>query len=78
MKQSMINKRQYIILSFYLTRVLFLGIGFSVMVGIGKNSLLIASVLGMLLGYFLLYLFYKKNILCYNGSTLINHTLTLS
>lgn len=60
MKQSMINKRQYFILSFYLTRVLFLGIGFSVLVGISKNSLIISSFLGMLLGYFLLYLFYKK------------------
>lgn len=60
MKQSTINKRQYIILSFYLTRVLFLGIGFSVMVGIGRNTLLIASFLGMMLGYFILYLFSKK------------------
>lgn len=74
MKQSMINKRQYIILSFYLTRVLFLGIGFSVMVGIGKNSLLIASVLGMLLGYFLLYLFYKKDKLSKLSNILISIT----
>lgn len=56
----MINKRQYIILSFFLTRVLFVGGGFSLLVGISKNNMLICSFLGMLLGYFLLYLFYKK------------------
>lgn len=79
MKQSMINKRQYIILSFYLTRVLFLGIGFSVLVGIGKNSLLIASILGMLLGYFLLYLFYRKGGLSRLSNVLISiTTLTAS
>ncbi|MDE5888866.1 MAG: GerAB/ArcD/ProY family transporter, partial [Bacilli bacterium] len=79
MKQSMINKRQYIILSFYLTRVLFLGIGFSILVGIGKNSLLIASILGMLLGYFLLYLFYKKGGLSKISNVLISiTTLTAS
>lgn len=60
MEQYMINKRQYIMLSFFLTRMLFLGGGFSLLVGISKNSLLISSILGMLLGYFLLYLFYKK------------------
>lgn len=74
MKQSMINKKQYIILSFYLTRVLFLGIGFSVLVGIGKNSLLIASILGMLLGYFLLYLFYRKGGLSKISNVLISIT----
>ncbi len=56
----MINKRQYIILSFFLTRVLFVGGGFSLIIGISKNNILICSFLGMLLGYFLLYLFYKK------------------
>lgn len=56
----MINKRQYIILSFFLTRTMFLGGGFSLLVEVGKNNLLITSFLGMLLGYFLLYLFYKK------------------
>ncbi len=60
MKQYMINKRQYFILSFFLTRYLFLGVGFSVLVGLSKNSLLLASFLGMLLGYFLLYHIYKK------------------
>lgn len=57
----MINKRQYNILSFYLTRTLFLGGGFSLLLKLTRNDFLIASVLGMLLGYFLLYLFFKKN-----------------
>lgn len=56
----MINKRQYIIISFFLTRVLFVGGGFSLIIGISRNNVLITSILGMLLGYFLLYLFYKK------------------
>lgn len=56
----MITKRQYNILSFYLTRTLFLGGGFTLLIKLGKNDLLIASILGMLLGYFLLYLFFKK------------------
>lgn len=74
MKQSIINKKQYIILSFYLTRVLFLGIGFSVLVGIGKNSLLIASIMGTLFGYFLLYLFYLKGGLNKLSTVLISIT----
>ncbi len=57
----MINKKQYIILSFFLTRVLFVGGGFSILIGVSKNNVLICSFLGMLLGYFLLYLFYKKD-----------------
>ena len=56
----MINKKQYIILSFLLTRVLFLGGGISLLIGISNNTLMLNSFLGMLLGYFLLYLFYKK------------------
>ena len=34
----MINKRQYIILSFFLTRVLFIGGGFSLLIDISKNN----------------------------------------
>ncbi len=56
----MINKKQYISLSFFLTRIVFLGGGFSLLIGTSKNNLLITSFLGMLLGYFLLYLFYRK------------------
>lgn len=56
----MINKRQYNILSFYLTRTLFLGGGFTLLIKLGKNDLLISSILGILFGYFLLYLFFKK------------------
>lgn len=56
----MINKRQYNILSFYLTRSLFLGGGFTLLIKLGKNDFLISSIIGMLLGYFLLFLFFKK------------------
>ncbi len=56
----MINKRQYILLSFFLTKALFVGGGFSLIIGISKNNLLITAFLGMLLGYFLLYLFFRK------------------
>lgn len=57
----MIKEKQYTFLSFYLTRSLFFGGAISLLVKIGKNNLLITSILGMLLGYFLLYLFYKKD-----------------
>lgn len=61
----MINLRQYRILSFFLTRSLFLGGCFSLLVNLTKNSMIISGILGMLLGYFLLYLFYKcKGKLC--------------
>lgn len=56
----MITKRQYRILSFYLTRALFLGGGLSLLVGLSRNDLLLTGILGMLLGYFLLFLFFKK------------------
>ena len=55
----MINRRQYIILSFFLTRALFLGGCFSLLVKLTKNSMLIAGGIGLLVGYFLLYLLYK-------------------
>lgn len=60
----MITKRQYNILSFYLTRTLFLGGGFTLLIKLSKNDFLITSVLGMLLGYFLLYCFFKKGNIC--------------
>ena len=56
----MINKRQYNILSFYLTRSLFLGTGLSLLVGLSNNDILLTGFVGLLLGYFLLYLFFKK------------------
>lgn len=56
----MINKRQYNILSFYLTRTLFLGGGFTLLIKLSKNDFFISSILGMLLGYFLLYLLFRK------------------
>lgn len=56
----MITKRQYNILMFFLTRALFLGGGLSLLVGISKNDLVFSGILGMLLGYFILYLLFKK------------------
>jgi hypothetical protein len=56
----MINKRQYNILSFYLTRTLFLGGGFTLLIKLGMNDLLISAILGMLFGYFILFMFFKK------------------
>lgn len=60
----MITKRQYNILSFYLTRTLFLGGGFTLLIKLSLNDFLITSILGMLFGYFLLYLFFKKRNIC--------------
>ena len=64
----MISKRQYNILSFYLTRTLFLGGGFSLLINLSKNDFLITGFLGMVFGYFLLFLLFKKgnisNIIC--------------
>ena len=64
----MISKRQYNILSFYLTRTLFLGGGFSLLINLSKNDFLITSFLGMVFGYFLLFLLFKKgnisNVIC--------------
>lgn len=56
----MINKKQYISLSFFLTRIIFLGGGFSLLIATSKNNVLLTAFLGMLLGLFLLYLFYRK------------------
>lgn len=56
----MLTKRQYNILSFYLTRALFLGGGLSLLVGLSKNDILFSGICGMLLGYILLYLLFKK------------------
>ncbi len=83
----MITKRQYSILSFYMTRALFLGGGLSLLVGLSKNDLLFSGLMGLLLGYFILFLLFKYNninkyvliisatlVLCIN--TLANSVLT--
>ena len=67
----MITRRQYNILSFYLTRTLFLGGGFALLIKLSLNDFLITSILGMLLGYFLLYLFFKKGNVCKCVSSII-------
>lgn len=56
----MINRRQYIILSFFMTRCVFIGGGFSLLVRYSKNNVLITGILGMLLGLVLLYFFSKR------------------
>ncbi len=83
----MINKKQYIFLSLYLTRSLFFGGALAVLLGISKNCLLISGILGTILGCVILYLFYKKNginkylrmaiaIICLFIMVLSNTTLT--
>lgn len=67
----MITKRQYNILSFYLTRTLFLGGGFTLLIKLSKNDFLISCILGMLLGYFLLYCFFKKGNVCKVMSSIV-------
>ena len=57
----MIKKTGYIILSFFLTRVLFVGNSFNTIINLSKNSILISSFIGMILGIIILFLFYKKN-----------------
>ena len=61
----MITKRQYLILSFFLTRGLFLGTGISVMLNSSGPDTLIASILGIILGFILVSIYYqiyqKKN-----------------
>ncbi len=58
----MINKRQYNILSFFMSRSLFLGGGLSMLVNLSRNEVVLSGILGMLLGYFLLFLYFKKGI----------------
>lgn len=57
----MIKKYQYIILSFFLTRVLFSGSGISLLIQISQENVVISSILGTLLGSFLLYIYYHKD-----------------
>lgn len=56
----MIKRLEYIVLSFFLTRALFLGGCFSLLVNVSGNSMIISGILGMLFGYFFLYLLYKR------------------
>ena len=65
----MIKKNEYIIASFYLTRLLIIGNGFNMLIKSGQNDCILASILGFLLGYFLLYISFKKKNL---NNSLIN------
>lgn len=56
----MIKRFEYIVLSFFLTKALFLGGCFSLLVNVSGNSMIISGILGMLFGYFVLYLLYRK------------------
>jgi len=60
MKKYKISQRQYMILSFFLSRALFVGGGISYLVEICQERLVLVGILGTLLGYFILYLFYQK------------------
>ena len=68
----MITKRQYKFLSFILTRGLFLGTGISVMLNNSGPDTLIASILGIILGFILVTIYYqiyqKKDTLTLNKS----------
>ena len=61
----MITKRQYKFLSFFLTRGLFLGTGISLMLNASGPDTLIASILGIILGFIFITIYYqiyqKKN-----------------
>ena len=55
----MITKRQYKIISFFLTRSLFLGLGISRILKLAKNDAWIACILGAILGLLIISLIYK-------------------
>ena len=45
------TKKEYNILSFYLTRLLFIGSGFPIMIDVTKNNSILCGILGLILGY---------------------------
>ena len=55
----MITKRQYKFLSFFLTRGLFLGTGISLMLNASGPDTLIASILGIILGFIFITIYYQ-------------------
>ena len=55
----MITKRQYKFLSFFLTRGLFLGTGISLMLNTSGPDTLIASILGIILGFIFITIYYQ-------------------
>ena len=55
----MITKKQYKLLSFFLSRAYFLGTGFSLLLSLTKTDTIIAFILGILLGYIFILLFYN-------------------
>lgn len=77
----MIKKGQYTVLSFFLTRSLFMIGIYSLLINIAESNVLLVCFLGMLLGYFLLFLIYKKNkinkfVLCLISITILIISIT--
>lgn len=52
--------KNYVTLSIYLSRSLFIGGVFSLLVSTGYNTIIISSIIGMILGFIILMLFKKK------------------
>ena len=56
------TRKEYNVLSFYLTRLLFIGSGFPIMIDIAKNNSILCGILGLILGYFILFIAHKGRI----------------
>lgn len=56
------TKKEYNVLSFYLTRLLFIGSGFPIMIDICKNNSILCSIFGLILGYIILFFAYKRKV----------------
>ena len=77
----MIKKGQYTVLSFFLTRSLFMIGIYSLLINLTQTKVLLVCFLGMLLGYFLLYLLFKKDkinkyVLCLISITILIISIT--
>lgn len=77
----MIKKGQYTVLSFFLTRSLFMIGIYSLLINLTQSNVLLVCFLGMLLGYFILFLLFKKDkinkhILCLISITILIITIT--
>lgn len=57
----MTSKRQNFAVTYFITRALFLGIGFSLILNYVKQDSILAFILGTLIGFFILYLIDKIN-----------------
>lgn len=88
----MIKKGQYTVLSFFLTRSLFMIGIYSLLINITQSNTLLVCFLGMLLGYLILFLIFKKGkinkyvliltsitilIICITANSVLNNTYLL-